>query len=353
MAIAITEGCMDGIGNSTICKHELTQNNALVRDAIVQTRSSEETIPFHRHCQKTICSAYGPNGNGLTWNILYRGGENDLANIQSYVSQSSSGSEWYNYFTGNEDNITQDLRSILELINIIAGQVANRTTWILEFKDCGEKQVGTNIINPWSGDSQTYTFNNIGRFLTLQIDEQELKFHTIKPGITGYDEDKLSVEFPKNDLTINFNGIQIANIAGIYMPDDEIVNINQDFNKLPTNEYVGTPSVDGSTHVYRYHTTTTPITPSFMVDNKYISSESSSTSPIIEWEFHIRNDRESGNITVNTPSITVGEYTNYFSKVTPLTDQMYVEPGKTNVYVFRIDTHSTTKALTYSLAYVY
>lgn len=65
-------------------------------------------------------------------------------------------------------------------------------------------------------------------------------------------------------------------------------------------------------------------------------------------------------MTVNDPVVKVGDDTNWFNSTTALTDQMYVEPGKTNVYVFRADMYdspmswgSSARALTYSLAYVY
>lgn len=49
----------------------------------VQTRDGEqaaadEEVKFHRHCQKTVLSAYGPDGQGLTWNILTR---NNFSNL--------------------------------------------------------------------------------------------------------------------------------------------------------------------------------------------------------------------------------------------------------------------------------
>ena len=61
----------------------------------------------------------------------------------------------------------------------------------------------------------------------------------------------------------------------------------------------------------------------------------------------------SSTMTVNTPVVYVGDNQNWFSSITALTDQMYVETGKTNVYVFRADMFDSSKALTYSLAYVY
>ena len=68
---------------------------------------------------------------------------------------------------------------------------------------------------------------------------------------------------------------------------------------------------------------------------------------------HLRNNNTSNNLIVNSPVVNVGDDNNYFSKYVALTDQMYVGPGKTNVYVFRADMYSLAKVITYSLAYVY
>ena len=67
---------------------------------------------------------------------------------------------------------------------------------------------------------------------------------------------------------------------------------------------------------------------------------------------HLSNNA-SNNLIVNSPVVNVGDDNNYFSKYVALTDQMYVEPGKTNVYVFRAEMYSLAKVITYSLAYVY
>lgn len=66
MAINITEGCMDATGSQMVCN--------------IASRAGE-TIPFHKHCQATVCSAHGYNGAGKTWNILYTGNTGDLINL--------------------------------------------------------------------------------------------------------------------------------------------------------------------------------------------------------------------------------------------------------------------------------
>ena len=68
---------------------------------------------------------------------------------------------------------------------------------------------------------------------------------------------------------------------------------------------------------------------------------------------HLKNNNTSNKLIVKSPVVNVGDDNNYFSKYVALTDQMYVEPGKTNVYVFRADMSSLAKVMTYSLASVY
>ena len=53
---------------------------------------------FHRHCQKTVCSAYGnANGEGATWYWI-----NDLT-LPKLTNICSS---WKDLFKRNDDNIT-------------------------------------------------------------------------------------------------------------------------------------------------------------------------------------------------------------------------------------------------------
>lgn len=164
-----------------------------------------------------------------------------------------------------------------------------------------------------------------------------------------------SIEFDKYDLAVSFNGVQIGQAKNVYMKEPVDIDIKQDFNKHPTCEYSGhlpngTP-IDGTYHVIRHHQNGGSVTPTFVIDSKYTQGENSNC-PIIEWEFHLKNVASS-TMTVNTPVVYVGDNQNWFSSITALTDQMYVETGKTNVYVFRADMFDSSKALTYSLAYVY
>ena len=74
MAIAITDGYIDG-GNQVGCKLQTSREALASRDG-----EEEEVIPFHMHCQKTICSAW-QGGNGMTRYTLLPDNSGDLANI--------------------------------------------------------------------------------------------------------------------------------------------------------------------------------------------------------------------------------------------------------------------------------
>jgi len=65
---------------------------------------------------------------------------------------------------------------------------------------------------------------------------------------------------------------------------------------------------------------------------------------VVEWEFHLKNNHPSNRLAVSTPVVKVGVDLdpNWFKSVVQLTDQMYVEPGKTNVYVFRADMYDSS-----------
>lgn len=100
------------------------------------TRAGEDPVKFHRHCQKTVCSAYGYSGSGATWNIL-AGSDNPSTNMGlPNIQDALSGSETViSYFNNNQhNNITYDLRAILELIEKVASHTTS-PTYTLVFKD--------------------------------------------------------------------------------------------------------------------------------------------------------------------------------------------------------------------------
>lgn len=147
------------------------------RDLVVSERAgAADPIPFHRHCQKTVCSAYGYNGNGATWKTLSPPEEvNDLANLNLGLQ---TGETWISKFQLNRDNITQDLRTILELIDATAGYIAK--DWNLIFKNNNNVLITSGTMSPWRDTNLNYTFSGFGRDISLSIDGQPLNFNTMK-----------------------------------------------------------------------------------------------------------------------------------------------------------------------------
>ena len=66
------------------------------------------SVDFHRHCQATVLSANGTSAqNGLSWTYISRL-KDSLDNLPE---------NWIEEFKGNIENITQDLSSILKIMN--------------------------------------------------------------------------------------------------------------------------------------------------------------------------------------------------------------------------------------------
>jgi hypothetical protein len=118
MAITITDGYMDG-------EKQVSR--------LVEEQQSRDPVSFHKHCQKTVCSAFGYNGQGATWNILSDNtdaGNMNLTHIQSLLNSNET---VRGFFSNNENNITEDLRSILELMDLLASKSINPIPKTLTF----------------------------------------------------------------------------------------------------------------------------------------------------------------------------------------------------------------------------
>ena len=152
------------------------------RDGAAATSDGSETIPFHKHCQKTVCSAYGYQGQGKTWNVLYDQ-RNNLVNL---------GSDWISFFNGHgedNENITYDLLAILKLINRLATTVGKK--WTLTFKagNAGNNSdnICSKLIDPWENTNLEYKFPK--RFsVGIGADFRGVNFTSREWGSAGYFE---------------------------------------------------------------------------------------------------------------------------------------------------------------------
>ena len=96
-------------------------------------------IPFHKHCQKTILAASGiPSGNGATWSTI-----SDLSEKLNYFPE-----KWLEKYFMSNHNITEDLASILELINGVYGKISE----ISPIKQVSFHDVDNNIIGTYVPD---------------------------------------------------------------------------------------------------------------------------------------------------------------------------------------------------------
>ena len=89
------------------------------QEGIVVQRDSGTTgqVPNHRHCQSTICSAFGHDDNGITSQV-----------ISEFTGQESNNlpEGWIEYFRGNtqtRNNITYDIKALLQILNAAVGQI--------------------------------------------------------------------------------------------------------------------------------------------------------------------------------------------------------------------------------------
>ena len=330
---------------------------------------------FHRHCQKTICSAHGnANGEGATWNLI---DELTLPKLTNLCSN------WKTYFTRNNDNITQDLKSILELIDNVVSGIGEFT---LRFTDNNNDEIDSKTINPLSPNPTTFT--GFGCRVTFTMDDNEVvSFNTMG--------DNQTRELPAQTLNVTYSGGTVTGDATCVMAEPATIDIQHDYNYVPIKSMTppppqGTPEyqydcaskyeiLDGKSYVYRYNakrlinvsaTDTRKYFPKFAIDLRMYQTSIPETQKefMAQWEVHIYNDF-SESITMSAPGRVHVKVINaagtvnseYFGPgiettkyITALTDQLTIPGKKTAVYVFRacIGDNEGTRRFTYSLAYI-
>lgn len=156
-------------------------------------------MALHKHCQNTILSSYGPTGEGMTWNYLVNG--TSLSNLNSLLS----GGDWTSKFMGNTECITQDLRSILELVDSLTDKVNNGKSFSITFNDNNGNQIDRKSINLQSDVDRNYLFSGFGRNLKLKIGEEYIKFNTMSSQYKDqddgdYEDEVLEIEVPGQNL---------------------------------------------------------------------------------------------------------------------------------------------------------
>ena len=301
-----------------------------------------EDYAFHRHCQQTVCSAYGPDGRGLTWNILVG---NPLPNIAKVISPV----DWKTYFTKNTDNITQDLRSILELIDAVAGKSFQFNIHFIDANGTALNvaQSGTSSVEPFSPGTEAnidHTFK-IGRIVNLSfgfngIGSFPIRFNTAQEG----GGDILSLTVPSKTLTTTYNGVQVATTTNIIMDSNQEIIIEDDCNEISKTS--ASSPIQVRKFIHAYASTSNDALQSINL-GVYDTTAPTENLPIVSFEIHVRND---GGMRKNLSRPSFTNVSTYPS-IIALTDKLYVDPGYTNAYVFRWDRFRSK--MTYSLAYQY
>lgn len=340
---------------------------------------STEEIQFHRHCQKTVCSAYS-NGQGATWNTI-----NLLSSSLNLPNLDEK--PWIESFQSC-NNITDDLAVILKLINQIYQNSQPSTLTVsyydadAEKRDLGESFEFRTGIN---ADPKI----KLGRYIEATIEGEDLCFHTMKSEIRGCPD---SLDITLNNVVHKdgdeniagkktFTSVAIgttpdANANGNQLVTAAWVKNNVDYCYIPSKGSNASNPIPISKNKYVYHIwDSDDYTP--IIDIKNYNSiitelEKGSDgigSAILQFEIHIHNGSGTTTTTrnINFDGIRVKNdeiiiFIDNDNKV-PLTDVNTVQPGETNAYVFRInmqwdgtmngDRGGIQYKLIWSLAYIY
>ena len=305
----------------------------LNEEACPRVASSESgttaTVPLHRHCQATVLSVNGTGTkNGATWTVF----ENlSLPNLPS---------NWKNEFTGNKNNITQDLAAILRLINTAAGAIGGNIKII--FQDIsGTALTGqTFIFNPSSSETNQHTFQ-IGRKIQLNMDGTEVvSFHT------AMTQPSDNCDIPTKTLKIvkkysDGGELKVATTAS----SDVTIDVSEDFPHLPINGANNSKpiKIGPEAHSYRLKIGTERYELKFDFGNYVVSGSPKYKGTNIQFEVHIQNAR-SGPVTLTSPSdnkLVIDNLPNDtgYSRMEDLwlTDLRTIPAGEKAVYVFRYD----------------
>ena len=278
------------------------------------TNNVSQEIPFHKHCQRTILSALGHQGDTLAQN-LFDDAEAELLNLTV---------DWKDEFTGN-DTLTQDLLGVLKVVDKTLGQftasggTANVHPFTLSFYDCKNRQITSSTID-LSQDVSQYKMKNFGREVELSIDGARLSFNTMMEDASY---DVLSINLPKNPLTFMVNGKNCGTI-NVPMEDECVVAITTQDENLKisqTSVFQGQIIVSPNTPIY-YVDASEDFNPDINLENYGDLEEN-----FIQFQLHVKNVAASP-ITVKT-----ARSNGFFSPW----ERIQILPGQVSVIEFNVD----------------
>lgn len=224
-------------------------------DEITQS-TSNSIIPFHKHCQQTVCSAYGFEGNGATWKTI-----RDSIGIPS---------AWKEAFKENHNNITQDIRTILEIVNTVHAELSNRMT------------LQENIFGERNDSDQTIGFN---RRVNLSVGGQ------VAVSFNPFYDDSFNdiLDFPLKSVQFLHGGKFVGTIQAV-APDTQRVEIPLEnsnvFNVVDTSS---SNRITEDTHVFKteVQSGSADIVPRFFLSESY--SGNLAKPVVVEWEWQVEN----------------------------------------------------------------
>lgn len=303
-------------------------------DDTIDIGSEQNSVDFHRHCQGTILSVYGHQGDGRTTDIFQQA---NLRNLPSNWQQ--------DYFArGENKTITHDLKSILEILDSVVGEFkqniptndAMMVPFSLSFKDNNGNEIASQTLNPWNDASNNYDFSGFGRDIILNIEGQQVSFNTM----TEAESDVLQVTFPKKTLSFVIDGADNdtmdAGSIELPIPNDVVVHIPADGSGSVLKQVM---DVEVQGDAEEGQEATIEVTPGISQYNIQISdglhitidlgNYSSVNSGILQFDVHVKNpSMELARFP--TPSVPEG----FFVPNCPNID---VLPGYAAVIEFKVD----------------
>ena len=170
-----------------------------------ESQRAANVVAFHKHCQRTVLSAYGPEGEGATWNVI------------NGVTGEHLPTNWKEGFR-NTENITQDLASILRLMDNVAESMYNQQ-FKLTFTDAAGQTIAEKLIKPMLDQDTNYKFN-LDREITLEVNGQQLRFRALSQGPS----DNTQVTIPTKTLAFTQYGNELDS-AQVAMDKDLTIEV--------------------------------------------------------------------------------------------------------------------------------
>lgn len=300
--------------------------------------AAQTGVPYHKHCQRTICSMYGHTDDTRPLDQV------------AFPSLDELNASWKSEFRSNGDtkSISDDFVSMLRLMDEVA---ANQTPPIIQIFDWGSNASLTNTYKLSMSDEATPIY--LGRMIDLDINGQTLSFHTLKPN----ENDVLKATIPSKTLTVTLNGSQMGTVKGL-LDDDQSVDIRYDHSASPAFQVEGgLQNIITVVPQYKYRVYRVVANDDFILKvdvRNYKNMELS--GDILQFELHVVNDNphqapidlQDVHLVDDMDDLLSQDRT-YPYRVQSLSDAESTFPDNPSIWEFRVD--FSTRTLSYGLVY--